>query len=368
MSRQRGRGLRTRRLTVDLWRQRLRNQHVAGPPLANPGDVVRLLGAVQSQDYSGAKWSVGQRVRNGTDAGLDAAFNSGRILRTHILRPTWHFVTPADIRWMLRLTAPHVLALNAYQYRELELDVAVFERSHALFAKALSGGIQLTRAELGGVLKQGGIVAATRRLAYIMMHAELSGLVCSGAPRGKQHTYALLEERVPPAPAMSRDEALAELTRRFFAGHAPATLQHYVWWSGLSVASAKAGVAMLGADLPGTVLDGNTWYGVRTPPPKPLPGAVHLLPEYDEALVGSAALAVPDLPRARRRGAWRDDWSRPVLVGGRRAGTWRRTVTARAVVLETNLFASLDRAQLKALDAAAQRYGRFLGLPVRVEA
>ncbi|MGH7629908.1 MAG: winged helix DNA-binding domain-containing protein [Gemmatimonadales bacterium] len=329
---------------------------------------MRRLGAAQSQDYLGAKWSIGQRVRNGTDAGLDEAFAAGRILRTHILRPTWHFVTPADIRWMLRLTAPHVLALNGYQHRELELDEAVFERSHALFARALSGGIQLTRAELSGVLRQGGIVAAARRLAYIMMHAELSGLVCSGALKGKQHTYALLEERVPPSPAMSRDAALAELTRRFFAGHAPATLQHYVWWSGLSVASAKAGVAMLGADLPGTLLDGNTWYGVGTRPPTPQPAAARLLPEYDEALVGSADLAVPDLPRARRRGAWRDDWSRPVLVGGRRAGTWRRTVTPRAVVLETNLFASLDRPQSKALDAAAERYGSFLGLPVRLEA
>ncbi len=352
-------------MNVDLWRQRLRNQQVAGGGLARPEDVVNRLAAVQSQDYAGAKWSVGQRVRNGTDAAVEAAFATGRILRTHILRPTWHFVLPADIRWMLRLTAPHVLALNAYQHRELELDAEVFRRCHALVTRALRDGGQLTRAEIGVVLKRGGIVAETRRLAYIMMRAELEGVVTSGARRGKQHTYALLEERVPPAPSLSRDEALAELTRRFFAGHAPATLQHYAWWSGLSVANAKAGVAMLGADLSATVRDGRTWYGVRTPAPRPLPPEAHLLPEYDEALVGSKDLPMPDLPRPK--GRWRDEWHRPVIIGGRRAGTWRRRVAPRRVVLEANLFASLDRGQSNALHAAAERYGRFLGLPVKLE-
>ncbi len=325
---------------------------------------MRAVGAVQSQDYAGAKWSLGQRVRNGTDAAVEAAFAAGSILRTHVLRPTWHFVTPADIRWMLRLTAPHVLVHNGYQYRELELDAAVFRRTHAVIAHALRGGQELTRSELGAALRRGGIAAATRRLAYVMMEAELTGLVCSGAMRGKQHTYALLEARVAPAPVLTREESLAELTRRFFAGHAPATREHYAWWSGLSVADAKAGIALLGADLPGRRIDGTTWYGASERAPRPIPPEAHLVPEYDEALVGSKDLAVPALPRDARRRAWSDIWFRPVLIGGSRAGTWRRTVTAKGAIMETNLFARLDREQAAALRRAADRYDRFLGLPV----
>ncbi len=358
----------TRPAHPDLLSRRLRNQHVAGVPLERPEDVVHWLGAVQSQDYLGAKWSVGQRVRNGTDAAVERAFTAGAILRTHMLRPTWHFVAPADIRWMLRLTAPHVHALNAYSYRELELDETVFARSHRLLTRALEGGTELTRLELAAVLRRGGISARSRRLAYIMMHAELEGLVCSGAVRGKQHTYALLEERAPRAPALGRDEALAALARRFFTGHAPATLRHFVWWSGLSVANAQAGLARVEHELPHVVIGEHAWYGISERPARPRSTAAYLLPEYDEALVGSKDMAVPDLPRARGARPWKDTFLRPVILGGRRAGTWRRTIEREAVALELNLFAELDRAERRAIDAAAQRYGRFLAMPIRLEA
>ncbi len=212
-----------------LLHQRFRNQHVDDNPLENPEDVVRLLGAVQSQDYPGAKWSLGQRVRNSTDTAIDKAFAEGRILRTHVLRPTWHFVLPDDMRWMLELTAPRVHALNAYMYRQHELDKPLFARAHIAFARALRGGVQLTRAEMADVLAKAGIKAEKNRLAYIMMHAELEGLICSGGLKGKHHTYSLLEERAPNARKLNRDEALAELVLRFLTGHAPATAKHFVW-------------------------------------------------------------------------------------------------------------------------------------------
>ncbi|MBA2457948.1 MAG: winged helix DNA-binding domain-containing protein, partial [Gemmatimonadales bacterium] len=224
---------------MDLLRQRLYTQRLSGPPLERPEDVVRLLGAVQSQDYPGAKWSLGQRVRNGTDAAVDEAFSSGRILRTHILRPTWHFVAPDDIRWMLQLSAPRVQALNAHRYRQLELDQALLRRSAALFARALESGNHLTRTELAAVLSRGRIAAAGARLAHAVMHAELEGVICSGALRGKRHTYALLEERASLARILARDEAVAELTHRFFSGHGPATPAHCAWWSGLRAADVR---------------------------------------------------------------------------------------------------------------------------------
>jgi len=187
---------------MDLARLRLYNQRLSATDVRNPEDVVRWLGAVQAQDYGGAKWAVGQRTQTATDSMVEQEFAEGKILRTHILRPTWHFVAPEDIRWMLKLTSPRVHAANAYMYRRLELDGAIFRRSHAALEKALQGGKQLTRSELASLLRKPGIPAEGLRLTYLMMRAELDGVICSGARRGKQFTYALLEERVPPVKAL----------------------------------------------------------------------------------------------------------------------------------------------------------------------
>ncbi|RPJ53816.1 MAG: winged helix DNA-binding domain-containing protein, partial [Acidobacteria bacterium] len=303
---------------------------------------------MQSQDYPGAKWSVGQRVRGGTDAGVDEAFSSGRILRTHVLRPTWHFVSREDIRWLLRLTAPRVHALNAYQNRALGLDGRLFAQAHSVFVGALEGGRQLTRAELAAELAKRGIVARGQRLAYIVAHAELEALICSGALRGKQQTYALLEERAPAARALDREEALAELTRRFFVSHGPATLKHFAWWSGLTMADGKAGLSMAGSELTRFEVDGIVyWAGASELRPRRMPARAWLIPEYDEALIGAKDLGVPDLPRIRRR--WQDIWHRPVMLEGRRAGTWRRTVAGNRLVVKVNLFAALDAGQRRLL-------------------
>ena len=348
---------------LDLFLRRLHSQHLAGPPLETPEAVVRSLTAVQSQDYLGANWSVGQRVRGSTEAAVDEAFSSGRILRTHVLRPTWHFVSPDDIRWLLRLTAPRIHALNAYPNRLLELDVRLLTRAHAQLARALEGGRQLTRAELATELAKVKIVARGQRLAYIVMHAELEALICSGALRGKQHTYALLEERAPAGRVLDREEALARLTRRFFVSHGPATLKHFAWWSGLTMADGKAGLAMVQSQLTRIEVAGQVyWAGTSGPGARRMPARAWLIPEYDEALIGYKDLAVPDLPRGRR--VWRDGWHRPIMIEGKRAGTWRRTVVGGGrLLLKTNLFATLTAMQGRMLDAATGRYARFLGLP-----
>lgn len=219
----------------DLLPQRLYNQHLAGSQLEKPEDVVRRLGAVQAQDYPAAKWSVAERTRRISDIQLDRAFAGGTILRTHMMRPTWHFVTAADIRWMLKLTGPRVNTAIGSYYRKMKLDDAVFERSHAAIAAALRGGKHLTRAELSSALRHAGVTSAKddrMRLSFIMLRAELDGLVCSGPRVGKQFTYALLEDRVPRAAVLDREEARAELARRYFMSHGPATLKDFRWWSG----------------------------------------------------------------------------------------------------------------------------------------
>ena len=196
-----------------------------------------------------AKWSVAQRARGVTDSAVDRAFADGAILRTHILRPTWHFVLPADIRWLLALSAPRVHALNASYYRKAELDRGLFARSEAALARALKRR-HLTRTELAVVLDRVGIRASGLRLAYILMHAELEAVICSGAPRGKQQTYASFDERVPPAKPLHRDEALAELTARYFTSRGPATVKDFARWCSLTVSDARAGVEMVAAAAP----------------------------------------------------------------------------------------------------------------------
>src|SRR5438034_1155848 len=244
---------------LNIAHQRLHNQFITQQTFEKAGDVLRWLGAVQAQDYAAAKWALGLRTQNSTDNLIEQAFTDGTILRTHVMRPTWHFVLPADIRWMLALTAPRVLSTIAYYDRTLELDDAVFTQSNAVLAKALQGGKQLTRTELVSVLQQAGIATDNlQRIGHILMHAELDGIICSGARRSKQFTYALLDERAPQAGTLDCEEALAEFARRYFTSHGPATLQDFVWWSGLTVDDARACLEMVTSQLMHEVVDGQT--------------------------------------------------------------------------------------------------------------
>ncbi len=331
---------------------------------------MRWLGAVQSQDYAGAKWALALRTNGVSDAALDRAFADGAILRTHVMRPTWHFVTPEDIRWMLKLTAPRVYALSAYYYRQLELDDALFARSDDVLVRALEGGKQLTRAELGEALEQAGVDTKEQlRLAYIVGHAELEGLICSGGRRGKQYTYALLDERAPQARALERDEALAELAGRYFASHGPATLHDFAWWSGLTATDAKAGLDMVKTRLEQAVVDEKTYWFAPSPPAEETAPSVYLLPNYDEYTVAytdrSAIFDEAHTKLLDSRGNFL--FNHVLVIDGQVTGTWKRTVKTREVVVELNLFATLSAAQRDAVAAAVQRYGEFLGLPVNID-
>src|SRR6266545_1517560 len=353
--------------SLDIAHQRLHNQHIASATFEKPGDVVQWLGAVQAQDYAAAKWALGLRSQGVADPDIEQAFTDGTILRTHVMRPTWHFVTPADIRWMLTLTAPRVHALNAYYYRRLELDDATFMRSNTVFAKALQGGKQLTRPELVAVLQHAGIATHDfLRFGYLMIRAELDGIVCSGGRRGKQHTYALLDERAPQARTLARDEALAELAKRYFTGHGPATLKDYIWWSGLSAADAKAGLEMIKPQLFHEVVDGQTyWFAASMPAAKDIAPTAYLLPNFDEYIVGytdrSAVFEASHTKKLDSRGNVL--FSHTIVIDGQIVGTWRRTLKKNTVVIEVKPFTPLNEAETRAFAIAAERYGRFLGTP-----
>ncbi len=351
----------------DIARLRLFNQRISEPSFLKPDEVVSWLGAVQAQDFAIAKWSLGLRMQDATLKGIDQAFADGAILRTHLLRPTWHFVTPGDIRWMLALTAPRVHAANAHMYRKLELERPLFKRSNAVLAHALRNGKHLTRNELREALQRAGIaIDDALRLVYIIMHAELDGLICSGAPRGKQFTYALLDERAPRPGRLKHEEALAELARRYFASRGPATVQDFAKWSGLTVADARRGLEEVKARLQHEQMDKQVyWFSASKASAKSAMPAAYLLSIYDEYISGyKDRSAIAETEIGAKLSAMGNALRSIILIDGQVIGTWKRALRKDAVVIGTDPFARLTIADTRAVAAAARRYGQFLGLPV----
>jgi hypothetical protein len=355
-------------LPLDIIDARLRNQRLTGSPLATPAEVVGWLGAVQAQEYGESKWALAMRARRLSDAAIERAFSAGAILRTHVLRPTWHFVTPADIRWMLTLTGPRISRAMSSYHRRLELDATVFRKSEKAIASALRGGAQLTRQELKAALQRAGVNAdGVQRLAFLTIQAETDAVMCSGGRRGNQFTYALLDDRVPATRTMSRDAALAELTRRYFTSHGPAQLHDFTWWSGLTVADARAGLEMAGRELTSDTFDGRAyWSAAKTVRALVKPHRAHLLGLYDEFLIAyKDRSAARDLSRSTPTTAW-DPFSAPVVVGGRVVGGWKKKVAGERIVANVTPFAPLGRRDTRAVEDAADRYAAFVGLDLEL--
>ncbi len=354
---------------LSITQVRLHNQRLDGSRFKSPVEVVRWLGAVQAQDFPAARWAVGQRTLDATDSAIEQAFNEGAILRTHVLRPTWHFVAPEDIRWMLALTAPQVKAQSATYYRRLNLDQAVFGRACSVTIKALEGGNQLTRPELEQRLENAGVISGADdplRSLFILITAELDGIICSGALRGKQHTYALLAERAPDARPLEREAALAELARRYFTSRGPATLKDFSWWSGLSAADARTALEMNRPQLIEERIDGQAYWlnPASHPATSEISPVVHLLPDFDEYVVAyTDRRTIFDPARVSQvDGRGNLLFNNTILIDGQVSGTWKRTLRKEAVEITPNPFTSLSGAENTALAAEMARYSRFLGL------
>jgi hypothetical protein len=348
-------------------RRRLAASRLDSSTLTRADEVVRWLGAVQAQDHAGASWGVAQRAPGVTERDVVAIFDAGRIVRTHALRPTWHLLTAEDVRWVQRLTAARVHVANGSVYRRLNLGRATLDRGAEAIADALRGGRHLVRAELAATLEGAGIALETSpergvRLAYLVMFAELEQVVASGPMRGKQHTYALLDERVPPAPDRSRDEDLAALAGSYLRGRGPATAKDLSWWSGLTVGDTTRAIEL--AEIPPVdTVDGRTRYAyppleIHTARRDP---AVHLLPNFDELFIGLAdrrTIFDPTLPRDKLPAGIFD--AHVVTVDGRAIGGWRRRVSSREVRVDVRLATRLDRGAHAGLAAAAKRYAAYL--------
>jgi hypothetical protein len=342
--------------------RRLKNQRLTQGFLRQPADVVAWFGAMQAQEYEAAKWALGLRMREGTvDADIERAFAEGQILRTHVMRPTWHFVTPSDIRWLLDLTGRRVQrAMTSYQ-RKLGLDAATFARGLRVIERALGDGRHLTRQELGECLRREGAPMTSHQLGHMALHVELEGVVCSGPRRGKQFTYALLAERAPNAPRLSRDEALVRLGRCFFRSHGPATLRDFSWWSGLNITDGKRVVDMLKATRHD--VDGKTYWSVGNAPR----GATanhdaHLLPIYDEYLIAYRDRdAVPHGPSLVASRSAPVTFQHALVIAGQVAGTWRTAGQPQGTRIQPIPLRRLTAAERHAVEAAVGRYERFKG-------
>lgn len=352
----------------DFVAERLRNHKLSSPTFEDPANVVRWFGAVQAQDFHGAKWALALRMRKATNASVEEAFNRGEIVRTHLLRPTWHFIAPDDIRWLLELSGPRVNQRCAGTYRNYELDAAIFKRSHRVITKALEGGKHRTRTELKAALNRAGIVADDGvRLAHILLRAELDGLICSGPRSGNQFTYALLDERVPQGKRCNLDEALVELTRRYFTSHGPASLADYVWWSGLPASDARRGIAMLNREFEEIQIEGVTyWSANNLKRSGNLPAGAHLLPAYDEYNVAyKNRQHVFDQSAVSQITTW-GALGPTVIVNGRILAIWKATLGRNAIDINIEPARSLTTAEAAAVTKAATRYAAFMNLPLHL--
>ena len=318
---------------------------------------------MQAQDYIGAKWAVGLRTVGATHADVEQAVTRGDILRTHVLRPTWHFVLPEDIRWMLALTGPRIAGAMASYNRKMGLTPAVFQRSNAAIEKALRDGAHLTRAEIGEFLRRERVrVHTPQHLGRMMMNAEVEGIVCSGACRGNKFTYGLLDLRAPSTAAIDRDEALSRLADRYFTSHGPATVHDFSWWSGLSVGDVRRAIEIRGKSLTEVMVAGVTMFMVeRSSASASAEGSAHLLPNYDEYFIGHRDRSAIG---RRMKGVHLvtggdSSITHVAIVGGELVGGWKRAATETGMTAMLSVNARLTREERALLERERARFAAF---------
>ena len=330
-----------------------------GSGMATPGDVVGHLTAMQAQDHTYARWSVAQRVAGVADpSAVDAAFDDGHFLRTHVLRPTWHYVAAGDLWWLMRLSGPRVDAANARQCESVGLGPRTLSQANEVVRRSVADGPRMRREILADLDGQG-ISSAGLRSTLILMHAELTSVVCSGPKRGKQHTYAAFDQRVGTRRGPEGEEALAELAWRYFSTRGPATVRDFSWWAGLNSADARAGLESARPRLVSHDVDETTFWFAEQNVPRPGKPRVDLVPCYDEMVISYSQTRglmqpgntkFPFLSRV-------DGFYNVLLLDGELLGHWRAPSGTSVVEIRTDRV--LDKRERASLDEAIERYRQF---------
>lgn len=358
------------RETTDVVQLRLRHQQLMRRTFDKPADLVRWFGAVQGQDYNAALWGIGLRTRGARQSDVEQAVAAREIVRTWPMRNTLHFVAAGDIRWMLELLAPRMMAATLARHRELELDDKIFARAEQVIVQALAGGRRLTRPAIYRALGAAGIATRANRGTHILAHLSLRRILCFGPRDDKHATVVLLDEWVPNAQSLARAAALAELALRYFQSHGPATAHDFAWWSGLTIGDARAGIEAVQPRLVSETVAGKTLWLVAAASGRR--GATsqqraHLLPAFDEYTVAYRdRSAVLDPEYALRVNAGGGVFKPIVVLDGRVVGTWTRTADRTGTHITIAPFGRVNAEKRHLVEGAAARYGRFIGAHAQV--
>lgn len=353
---------------IDIPDYRLINQQISGSEYGTAKELVGWMGAMQAQDLNMAKWAVGVRLPGSTEKSVESALDKSEIIRTHVLRPTWHLVSPGDIYWMLELTAPGIKRLMKTMDRQLELTDSVYTKSNNILEKVLRDGVQLSRDELAGYLVGEGISIESNRLSHLLIRAELEKIICSGSIKGNKQTYTLLSDRVPVMRLLNREESLADLACRYFTSHGPATVKDFEWWSGLSAGDSKLALELIRTDFISEVMDGKIyWFKLDGNPHLHEHNEVFLLPSFDEFII-SYKDRTASLPAIVQRNAVSvNGIFYPVIVsGGKVIGTWKRSVIKEKVIITPEFFRAPTKQLFKMVVKASVLYGKFINKPVEI--
>ncbi|MCW3059840.1 MAG: hypothetical protein JWQ02_1661 [Capsulimonas sp.] len=346
-----------------LLAMRLARQQIARHDFQTVGEVAAWMGATQAQDYAGAKWSLGLRLPGAADADIERAIADRAIVRTTSLRGTLHFLAAGDVRWILKLLAPRVMPRFAGACRAAGLTESEFAKSAAAMVWALEGGRCLSRTELLTAVESGGVSTAGTRPNYLLYQAALDGVICHATRRSKEFTFALLDEWSPGVCAFDGDEASAELARRYFQSHSPATVVDFARWSGQSLTASKAALGTIERDLERVTFDDvHYWTSPSKTDSNTREEAAYLLPGFDEYSLGYAdrSAVIPSeqmVALTPKNGIFT-----PLVVsGGRAIGTWGRVIVRDSVMVDTRPFTPWTDEQERAVEGAVERYREFMG-------
>lgn len=344
---------------------RMHSQQLASPDFEDPKALISWMGAVQAQDYQMSKWAVGSRLQSGTLQTVDEALKQGEILRTHVLRPTWHLVAAEDIRWMLKLSVGRIKSAYASYAKVLKSDITAkqYGQFNDLVVSILEGNKSMTRQEIEAEVNQRGLKTEDRLIERLVGNAEIEGVICSGVDKGNKPTYALLDERAPQVAEIHKEEALARLASRYFRSHSPATLADFAWWSGLSLTEARQAIGLVKSEL---ITDSDNLFvhesykGIASLQNDIL----HLLPSFDEYLISykdrTAVLDLEHHPKAFNRFG---TFYPVILHNGKVVGNWNKTAKKGQVVIETSFFDPKHQISKKLIETAENRYKSYIGNP-----
>ena len=350
-------------MTLDeISKLRLNNQQITQKQFKQPGEVVKWMGAIQAQDLNMAKWAIGVRLSGALENDIDKAIDQGRIIRTHILRPTWHFVAAEHLHPLLLLSAPRIKAATQSRNRQLGIDERLIKKTKRIIEKQILNNGHALRQELVTEFGKAKINLGDNMAAHLLMEAEIDGFICSGKLKNGNHTYALTDERIPKTSIHNKEEALALVSKLYFRSHGPATVNDFAWWSGLTIKESRLGIDLIKKDMHSFKINTDEyWYYEHNTITTVSHDRIDLLPAYDELIVAykNRASLIPN--KNIERIILRNGIFKPVIIkNGKTIGVWKRNTIKGILHIEYQLFNNTNNRKIE-IHRNFEKYGAFTG-------